>query len=125
MRLLAFGLVAAVLTACAPAPSQAPASNPQPQPAAPATPKSITIVGTEVTSNFWLFGATGTEHSGFVDAGLVGTNPSAVQVFPWLAEEIPSTEKGTWTIDAATGTMVTTFHLRPGLVWHDGTPYSA
>jgi peptide/nickel transport system substrate-binding protein len=82
-------------------------------------------VGTEVTSNFWLFGATGTEHSGFVDAGLVGTNPSAVQVFPWLAEEVPSVEKGTWTVDSATGTMTTIFRLRDALVWHDGTPYSA
>jgi peptide/nickel transport system substrate-binding protein len=98
-------------------------SNPEP-PAVAAAPKTVTIVGTEVTSNFWLFGATGTEQSGFVDAGLVGTNPNAVELFPWLAEEIPSIEKGSWTVDATTGTMATTFHLRASLIWQDGIPYT-
>jgi peptide/nickel transport system substrate-binding protein len=116
-----------ILSACTPAspPTVPPAapSNGQAPAAQPATLKSITLLGTEVVDNFWMFGATGAEHSGFLDAGFVGTNPATTEVYPWLAEEVPSVEKGTWTIDAAASTMVTTIHLRPGLVWQDGTPY--
>jgi len=39
---------------------------------------------------------------------------------PMLATELPSREKGTWLV-RADGTMQTTYQLRPGVTWHDGT----
>src|SRR5690349_13919303 len=78
-------IISLTATACASpsapsAPASGPASTgPTAAPAAPAAPKTLVVVGTEVTDNFWNFGATGTEQSGFVDAGLVGTNPSTTE----------------------------------------------
>jgi peptide/nickel transport system substrate-binding protein len=43
---------------------------------------------------------------------------------PQLAFELPSTEKGTWTLNPD-GTMTTTWRLRPNVRWHDGTPFTA
>ncbi|HEY3118387.1 MAG TPA: ABC transporter substrate-binding protein, partial [Chloroflexota bacterium] len=41
-----------------------------------------------------------------------------------LAEELPSTGKGTWVV-RPDGTMQTTYRLRPNVTWHDGTPLTA
>lgn len=46
-------------------------------------------------------------------------NPVAI-----LAAEVPSIERGTWTVQAD-GRMETTFKLRPSAVWHDGTLFTA
>ncbi len=43
---------------------------------------------------------------------------------PRLAEAIPSAENGLWKV-LADGRMETTWHLRPNIRWHDGTPLSA
>ncbi len=43
---------------------------------------------------------------------------------PRLADQVPSLANGLWTL-ADSGTMVTTFHLRRGAQWHDGTPITA
>src|SRR5437879_3908793 len=40
---------------------------------------------------------------------------------PVLAEQVPSLERGDWR-SFPDGRMETTFHLRSGLQWHDGTP---
>jgi peptide/nickel transport system substrate-binding protein len=42
---------------------------------------------------------------------------------PWLAEALPSIENGLWTV-APDGRMATTWRMKPGIVWHDGTPFS-
>jgi len=118
--------VSLAFAACGP--STAPSSGrQQPAPAVqpPAAPKTLVIVGSEVFDNFWLFGNRDTEQAGFVDAGFVGQNANTLELFPWLAEEIPSIERGTWRIDDGAGTMETTFRLRPGLAWHDGTPFTS
>jgi peptide/nickel transport system substrate-binding protein len=43
---------------------------------------------------------------------------------PRLLEELPSVERGTWKLNPD-GTMETTWRLRPNVVWHDGTPFTA
>jgi peptide/nickel transport system substrate-binding protein len=43
---------------------------------------------------------------------------------PRLLEELPSIERGTWRV-LPDGRMETTFRLRPIVLWHDGTPFSA
>jgi len=46
------------------------------------------------------------------------------RVHPMLASELPSTERGTWTV-RPDGTMQTTYPLRRDVTWHDGTPFTA
>ncbi|HEY3116857.1 MAG TPA: ABC transporter substrate-binding protein, partial [Chloroflexota bacterium] len=43
---------------------------------------------------------------------------------PVLITEVPSVENGLWQLNSD-GTMVTTFSLRPGALWHDGAPLTA
>jgi peptide/nickel transport system substrate-binding protein len=43
---------------------------------------------------------------------------------PVLAAELPSRERGTWTV-RPDGTMQTIYRLRPNVTWHDGTRVSA
>jgi len=43
---------------------------------------------------------------------------------PMLAEEIPSVERMTWTLNPD-GTMETIYKIRPSAKWHDGTPVVA
>jgi peptide/nickel transport system substrate-binding protein len=43
---------------------------------------------------------------------------------PELAEALPQLNTDTWRINPD-GTMATTYHLRPNLTWHDGTPLVA
>ncbi len=55
------------------------------------------------------------------------TNPGLSSVgsdgerVPVLAESLPSTDAGTWVVQPD-GRMQTTWKLRPGTTWHDGTP---
>jgi peptide/nickel transport system substrate-binding protein len=55
--------------------------------------------------------------------GLSAADPQGT-VHALLAEAVPSTENGLWRVEAD-GRMETTWHLRPGAVWHDGTPLTA
>ncbi len=43
---------------------------------------------------------------------------------PQLAADLPSVEKGTWTLNPD-GAMVVTWKLRPNIKWHDGHAFSA
>lgn len=43
---------------------------------------------------------------------------------PYLAESLPQLNTDTWRL-LPDGRMETTYRLRPGLVWHDGTPLTA
>jgi peptide/nickel transport system substrate-binding protein len=42
---------------------------------------------------------------------------------PRLLAELPSLEQGTWKVQPD-GTMETTYRLRSGVLWHDGTPFT-
>ncbi|HEY3115937.1 MAG TPA: peptide ABC transporter substrate-binding protein [Chloroflexota bacterium] len=46
------------------------------------------------------------------------------ELHPALAAELPSQDRGTWLV-RTDGTMQTTYKLRPGITWHDGTPLSS
>jgi peptide/nickel transport system substrate-binding protein len=65
-------------------------------------------------------GGRDTEASRVVYEPLISVNPEGDFV-PILAEEIPSLENGGRTPD---GTW-TTWRLKQGVVWHDGTPFTA
>src|SRR5436309_13359106 len=67
---------------------------------------------------------TDNETHDIVQAGLVQRNQVVFKEQPWMAEEFPSMEKGTWRVNPD-GTMVTTYHLRPNIKWHDGTTVSS
>ncbi len=43
---------------------------------------------------------------------------------PYLAETLPQLNTGTWQV-FPDGRMETTYQLKPGLVWHDGSPFSS
>ncbi len=43
---------------------------------------------------------------------------------PYLAEALPRVNSDTWRVNSD-GTMQTSYHLRDGLAWHDGTPLTA
>jgi peptide/nickel transport system substrate-binding protein len=43
---------------------------------------------------------------------------------PWLAETLPSVENGLWRV-FPDGRMETIWKIRPGILWHDGTPFTA
>src|SRR4051794_498110 len=43
---------------------------------------------------------------------------------PQLAEAVPSAENGLWKV-LSDGTMETTWKIRAGAEWHDGTPFTA
>ncbi|MBM2812036.1 MAG: hypothetical protein HW416_2795, partial [Chloroflexi bacterium] len=58
-----------------------------------------------------------------VNSGLVVTDArGAVQ--PLIAEAVPSLENGAWVL-LPDGRMETTWRLRPGAVWQDGTPVTS
>ena len=42
----------------------------------------------------------------------------------WLAESVPTTDNGGWKV-SADGRMETTWRIRQGTRWHDGTPMTS
>ena len=43
---------------------------------------------------------------------------------PYLAEALPELGTSSWQV-LPEGRMETTYRLRPGLIWHDGTPFTS
>src|SRR5581483_4048204 len=43
---------------------------------------------------------------------------------PRLAQDVPSTDNGEWVVNPD-GTMVTTWRIRPNVLWQDGTPFTS
>jgi peptide/nickel transport system substrate-binding protein len=119
-------MIAFLLAACSTPPRSSPAAEPAAgAPQQPPRRTHIEIIGGESTETFWLFGARDSTQTHFVDTGLTSTNATNLELFPVLVEEVPSFDKGTWTIDDATGRMRVTFRLRPNLRWHDGAPFTS
>jgi peptide/nickel transport system substrate-binding protein len=92
-------------------------------PVQPAAKKTLVIGGgrdhlseTDFGENF-----SDAEISDLLGAGLFRKNALTFAADPWMVEEAPSIEKGTWTVNPD-GTMVTRYRLRPNVKWHDGTP---
>ena len=57
------------------------------------------------------------------NAGL-GQNDGDGKLRPYLAEAMPELDTDSWRV-SPDGRMETTYRLRPGLTWHDGTPLTA
>lgn len=58
-----------------------------------------------------------------LNSGLVTVDGQGL-VRPYLAEAVPQVNTDSWRV-FPDGRMETTYHLRPNLTWHDGTPLSA
>ncbi len=123
-------LLALLLLACAgPSPRQEAQSPSAAQPA-PTQPKRVTTAINGNPTTFYprtlvLSGGTpGVDAlADLVQAGLAVREPNeALQ--PRLADAIPSLENGQWKL-FPDGRMETTWRLRPGVRWHDGTPLTA
>jgi peptide/nickel transport system substrate-binding protein len=126
---LAILIVVALTTACGPA-------GPGPDPAArsaetsdlgrQAPRGSITIAWAREPENLspkFLGGAGGAEPSWVFSSALTYYDLRGVP-HPMMANRIPTQENGDWIINPD-GTMVTTYRLRQGMRWHDGTPLTA
>ncbi len=124
-------LAVLLLGACAPqsVPSQ-PVGDQSAPSARPAGPKTLTIgVQREVPNFDPDLAGTGAGASGGGDAmrripvdELTAKTPTGME--PRLAQELPSTERGTWRL-TPDGGMEMTWKLRPNIKWHDGEPFSS
>jgi peptide/nickel transport system substrate-binding protein len=120
-------VVAAAVVANACGPSAVPGS-PSAGAARPAAPKRFTvaIVGDPIAvfPGIDQRQAQGiAELEDLVNAGLSQLDPDRVR-YSQLTEELPTTENGLWKV-FPDGTMETTFRIREGTMWHDGTPFTS
>ncbi len=69
--------------------------------------------------------ASGADDTGeeLVSRGLVEADDTRT-FRPLLAEDIPTIENGLWQV-FPDGRMQTTWRIKPGIVWHDGAPYTS
>jgi peptide/nickel transport system substrate-binding protein len=106
-------------------PLAAPTSQPQTAPATPGGAQKTLVVGQgfEITGLGWI-GRVDTEATHVAQAGLVTRDSENYRVLPWMAQELPSIDKGTWKVNPD-GTMETVYKLRPGIKWHDGKDVSS
>ncbi len=58
----------------------------------------------------------------FFNAGL-SLKDARGEALPYLADSLPQLNSESWQV-SPDGRMETRYHLRPNLVWHDGTPFS-
>jgi peptide/nickel transport system substrate-binding protein len=121
-----FILVAGTLaaSACAPAgPQPTPADRPGSDTGQPRQPRTLVVGQGFEMSGLNRIGRNDAEIGHVINAGLVTRDTENYQVLPWMAEELPSLEKGTMTV-TPTGGMTTTWKVKPNIKWHDGTPFS-
>jgi peptide/nickel transport system substrate-binding protein len=125
-RTAALVVLAFLIAACAPA---APARQGQQtaNPPAEAKPKRI-VAGIRAEPPLFYqqvtFGSHGLDAiQDMLNAGLLTFNEQREPVVQ-LAEAIPSVENGLWKV-LPDGRMETTWHIRPGAEWHDGTPFTS
>ena len=121
-------VLALTVAACAPtAPNARTQAGEQSAPSKQGS-KTIAIAVNEDVSSIWdavtSGGGTGArELANVVNQHLVAITSDGSPT-PRLLSELPSLDRGTWTVQAD-GTMQMTWRLRPNAVWHDGTPFTA
>jgi peptide/nickel transport system substrate-binding protein len=128
-RLVVLALALAALGCAGPRPSSG--SEGRPADAQPAR-KRITaaVAGSPFTvSTLLAVGGTGTAVPGTSELEKLVNSGLSVQgargpLEPRLAEAVPTTDNGLWRV-LPDGRMETTWKLRPGIRWHDGTPLTA
>src|SRR2546430_2252606 len=129
-----FGILAVlsllVVSGCAPAgPSAAPGSETHAEPAATTpAPTLVLLTRTEPATLNRKVPASGSEAhpNGVQDifhAGFFRFDERRTPL-PYLVEALPQLDTESWRV-FADGRMETTYRLRPNLLWHDGTPFSA
>jgi peptide/nickel transport system substrate-binding protein len=127
-RLSTMALCVLVLVACAPASPSTQGSRDQGQAPAPAAPRTLVAALNEDPKNFW-DGINGGGGSGARQLGHMVNQYLAVigsdgTPYPRLLAEMPAVDKGNWTV-FPDGKMEVTWKVRPGVTWHDGTPFTA
>jgi len=113
-----------LLSACATAPSPGRAPGGAGISTAPSAPKTLTIALEDEPLNLATLLDTGSSSAGeirHIVHSRLAKNDDRGNFAPELATELPSQERGTWTV-RPDGTMQTTYKLREGVTWHDGTP---
>lgn len=126
LRLSMFLITTLLLLACGPARPEDAARGGQPSGGAGATPqkKTLTIAYGRAAPHIGPLEGGVAEFREMAQAGLLALDPVSNQAVPRLAEEAPSTDRGTLTF-LPDGGVQTRFTLKPGIVWQDGTPFSA
>jgi peptide/nickel transport system substrate-binding protein len=121
-----------LVAACAPATASRPAAPVASDVPKPTVRKHLTaaVMGNLHTmSSLLAMGGTGTSTPGtgevgsLVNFGLTGAGLTTSRE-ALLAEAVPAPENGLWTV-LPDGRMETTWRIRPGAAWHDGTPVTA
>ncbi len=98
-----------------------PAPEGQPAPSSTA-PKTLIVGQSFDMASLNRLGRNDAELDHVVNAGLVTRDTERYQMLPWMAEELPSLDRGTWRVNPD-GTMVTTWRVKPNIKWHDGTVF--
>ena len=118
-------IILTLTTACATPPtppSTASLGTEQAQPAAPRVTRTLVVGSGRPVNNLSNMGVRDAEARDVVNASVTNKDLTTFQWYGWLAEDLPSLDKGTLLINPD-GTMVSTWKMRPGIKWHDGTPF--
>jgi peptide/nickel transport system substrate-binding protein len=86
--------------------------------------KIITVAYGRIPTNLGPLEGGVAEFREMAHAGLLALDPIANQPVPRLADAIPAFEHGTM-VALPDGRLETRYRLRPGIKWHDGTPFSS
>lgn len=122
------GLAAALLLASGCVPGAGQSTSGASESGQPRGPKVLTIAASREPAEINGFSGGSTTGScgticSFVHGNLTRTHESGEQI-PEMAAEVISTDKGNWRVNSD-GTMVTTWRLRPDVIWHDGRPFTS
>jgi peptide/nickel transport system substrate-binding protein len=123
-------LATALFAACAPAAptrSNQPGGSGSSAPAPASVPQRQLVIGfatePQMMEPSFGQGSGNRDFSALTSAFLAYLTPQQ-QPMPYLAQELPTVERGTWKV-FPDGHMETTYKLRPNLTWHDGRPLTA
>lgn len=129
LTLLALLATLALLVGCAPAAGSIDSASNSAQPAARKRVVAAAMGDIYTVSSLLNTGSTGANQPGvgeiaeFLHSGLTTTDANGIRV-PLLAQDTISVENGLWKVTPG-GRMQTTWKLRPGTLWHDGTPFTS
>ena len=115
-------LTLAVIAGCAPPTAPGGQTSGQAPAAAARIQRTLVIAAGVPVDNMTNFGTRDAEVSSLVNAGMVIKDLNTFEWQGWLAAELPSLDRGTLRINPD-GTAVSTWRMRPGVTWQDGTPF--
>jgi peptide/nickel transport system substrate-binding protein len=121
LALVALTAVACTSTQPQPSPAARPASQAAPG-ASSSAPKTLVVGQGFDMAGLNRVGRNDAEVDHVMNAGLVTRDSEKYQLLPWMAQELPSLDRGSWRVNPD-GTMVTTWRVKPNIKWHDGVPF--